>query len=320
MVFGNRQGDGTRATTVASAGRRAGAAVQRHAHRQRQPLHAGATQPASGAAALASGLATGGNGGGVSQGRGRQPVAAQFETRSSGPAADRRATAADTRDRTLLLTGKASKLLDSDHSLVSGAEIERVTRSETFVRNLSGSAGDGGPAADTDGDLQAQSQRLALYAQDEWALTPHWAVHAGLRWEGIRTRSDRSDNSRTDNRSSVLSPLLHAVWKPDPKARDQIRVSLTRSYKPPTLQSLVARPRESLGVNSPTNPDRNGNPDLKPELATGIDIAFERYLPQGGVLSANVFHRQIRDYIRSTAELQAVTGGICCSRATAAAR
>jgi outer membrane receptor for ferrienterochelin and colicins len=66
----------------------------------------------------------------------------------------------------------------------------------------------------------------------------------------------------------------------------------------------VARPVPSREANSPTRPDRVGNPDLKPEMATGIDVAFERYLPGGGVLSANVFHRQISDLIRYTVAQQ----------------
>jgi iron complex outermembrane receptor protein len=81
-------------------------------------------------------------------------------------------------------------------------------------------------------------------------------------------------------------------------------MSLTRSYKTPTLYNLVARPVPSREANSPTRPDRVGNPDLRPEMATGIDVAFERYLPGGGVLSANVFHRQITDLIRYTVSQQ----------------
>jgi iron complex outermembrane receptor protein len=54
-----------------------------------------------------------------------------------------------------------------------------------------------------------------------------------------------------------------------------------------------------LGGNGPTNPDRVGNPNLKPELATGLDLAIERYLPQGGVLSAGVFHRRVQNLIRN---------------------
>lgn len=215
-----------------------------------------------------------------------------------------------TRDRTTTLTGKLSKTLEGDHSLVGGAEIERLSRQETRFSEQDGE----NPLAEFDPELLASSTRLAAYLQDEWALSPHWAAHAGLRWESLHTRGDSADGSHPDNRSRVLTPLLHAVWKPDPKARDQIRMSLTRSYKSPTLQNLVARPllsaRYPAGVtNSATSPDRAGNPDLRPELATGIDIAFERYLPQGGVLSANLFHRRIVDYIRSTTQCEQVSWG-----------
>ena len=212
-------------------------------------------------------------------------------------------------DRSVLLNTKLSKLLPGDHSLVTGAEFERLSRSEARETEQDNTD----PLADFEGDLQASSQRLAVYAQDEWAVNPNWAAHAGLRWEAIHTRGDAgSGGERPDNRSQVLTPLLHAVWKPDPKSRDQVRISLTRSYKAPTLQNLVARPLLSsrwpaAGPNTATHPDRAGNPDLQPELATGVDLAFERYLPQGGVLSANLFHRRIRDYIRSTVELETVS-------------
>ena len=58
----------------------------------------------------------------------------------------------------------------------------------------------------------------------------------------------------------MWTPLLHAVWKPDPKSRDQVRMSLTRSYRSPTLGSLIARPGVSRnypvnGPNAPTAPE-----------------------------------------------------------------
>ena len=44
---------------------------------------------------------------------------------------------------------------------------------------------------------------------------------------------------------------------------------------------------------------RKLNPNLKPEVATGVDVAVERYLPQGGVLSASAFHRRVQNLIRN---------------------
>jgi iron complex outermembrane receptor protein len=125
-----------------------------------------------------------------------------------------------------------------------------------------------------------------------------------LRWEAITTTSTLGAAAATAgdatqrNRSAVWTPLLHSVWKLDEASKDQIRFALTRSYRNPTLQNLIARPSVS-SHNSPTQPDRVGNPDLLPELATGIDLAFEHYLSSGGLMSASLFHRQIADYMRT---------------------
>jgi len=113
---------------------------------------------------------------------------------------------------------------------------------------------------------------------------------------------------RSDNLSSVWTPLLHAVWKPDPKGADQLRMSLTRSYRSPALTNLIASSTLSKH-NSETSPDRLGNPELKPELATGIDVAWERYLPGGGMVSISAFRRDIQDLMRSVTTAVAQADG-----------
>jgi outer membrane receptor for ferrienterochelin and colicins len=102
------------------------------------------------------------------------------------------------------------------------------------------------------------------------------------------------------------------VWKFDEKSRDQVRASLTRSYRSPDLNQLIGRPSlnrvdTAPGPNSELTADTAGNPRLKPEVAIGIDIAFERYLAEGGVLSANLFHRRISDLIRTVVALEDVS-------------
>ena len=78
-------------------------------------------------------------------------------------------------------------------------------------------------------------------------------------------------------------------------------MSLTRSFKTPGMATLLARRTFTRdGENTRTNPDVSGNPNLKPEIATGLDLAVERYLPQGGVLSASAFHRRVQNLIRNT--------------------
>jgi outer membrane receptor for ferrienterochelin and colicins len=206
-------------------------------------------------------------------------------------------------DRNVSLNAKWTRVVDSGHQWVTGLEHEGVRRVEEA------SAG----AGDESGNLQARTVRWAAYTQDEFKINPNWSAYAGLRYESILTEGQVSDALKR-NKSQVWTPLLHAMWKPDPAKRDQVRMSLTRSYKTPTLYNMVAPLRYSRdyqpGVfpsNVPTQPDRMGNPDLRPELATGIELGFERHLAGGGVLSANVFRRNIQDLIRYQTQLQAVS-------------
>ncbi|MCW5633990.1 MAG: TonB-dependent receptor [Rubrivivax sp.] len=196
----------------------------------------------------------------------------------------------------------------AEHHLVGGLEIEGARRDELRVFT------DGGvvQAAEFGDTFEASTLRLAAYLQDEWNLDAHWAFHAGLRWEGIRTQGDAGDGTRPANTSSVTTPLVHLLWKPDPARRDQVRLSLTRSYRAPTTQSLIARPSinsssPASGPNDPTRPDTAGNPELRPERAIGLDLAFERYLDGGGVLSSNTFYRHVRDLMRRVTTLEAVS-------------
>jgi iron complex outermembrane receptor protein len=204
------------------------------------------------------------------------------------------------------LTGKVSQQLESEHSLVAGLELDNNVRkqSRTTLQN-------GLPILTEFGDdLSASSMRVATYVQDEWSPTKQISAYAGLRWEGIQTQSD-SDAYQVSNRTSVLTPLLHATWKPDEKSRDQWRSSLTRSYKSATLQELIARPsisqRFPSGANEVGSPDRAGNPNLAPELARGFEIAYEHYLDKGGLMSANFFYRRINDLIRNVVALESVS-------------
>ena len=199
----------------------------------------------------------------------------------------------DVAERSWSLTGKLSHELVNEHSVVAGLEAEGVKRQESRVQ-----IDNGQPVLNDFGDtFGASTLRLAAYIQDEWKLNKQWSAYAGLRWESIQTRSDDAQ-SDTSSQSRVWSPLFHTVWKPSETSKDQVRLSLTRSYRAPAVQALMARPTLSLLENSQTHPDTVGNPQLKPELATGIDLAFEHYLSSGGLLSINFFDRHIQNLMR----------------------
>ena len=212
---------------------------------------------------------------------------------SAGGLLERFTDTTTVRDRSANTGGKYSTPIGKDHTLAAGWDLEASNRVETKT-----SVDQYGVPqfADSGDNLTADTRRAAVFAQDEWDISSQWSGYAGLRWEGIRTTSSRPSGD-ISNTSSVLSPLLHAVYRIPGHERDQVRASLTKSYKAANVQDLIALPSLSR-LNSATRPDRTGNPNLKPELATGLDVAYEHYLGRAGILSASGFIRDIDNLIR----------------------
>ncbi|PRC93837.1 TonB-dependent receptor plug domain-containing protein [Solimicrobium silvestre] len=205
-------------------------------------------------------------------------------------------TTSHTEDFNTSVGAKYSKIFSNGHSLVTGVSADWTRRNETEV-----ATDNGAPTFDNSGDnLSAGIRQLAGFVQDEWDINPNWAANAGLRWEGIQTTSTLPTGEIL-NQSSVWSPLLHLVYR-IPDTKDQIRMSATHSYRPPVLNDLIALPALSQN-NSPISPDRIGNPNLKPELANGIDVGYEHYISHSGILAANFFYREIHDLMRHEVSL-----------------
>ncbi|MBC3930486.1 TonB-dependent receptor plug domain-containing protein [Undibacterium curvum] len=197
----------------------------------------------------------------------------------------------NTRDRTFNTGGKLTMPIGDAHTIATGWELETGKRSQTRT-----SLDNGLPQYAESGDnLDASTRRIALFVQDEFDISPQFSAYAGVRWEGIHTSSS-STRQNVDNDSRVWSPVLHGVWR-IPDSKDQIRLGLTSTYRAPALNDLIAIPSIS-NQNSATRPDRTGNPNLKPELSKGIDLAFEHYLSRAGIVSLNLFVRSIDDLIR----------------------
>ena len=206
--------------------------------------------------------------------------------------------------------GKYSLLLGEAHTLTAGWDLEQRDRQER--RTTTDGAGTPLLPAFEGQPFDAQVRRQAFYVQDEWEISPQWQLYLGLRQESIASEST-SAIAPVRNRSSVLSPLAHLTYKFDPKGRDMIRASLTRSYKAPGLGTLLARPQINAAytdtslTNTELAPDRIGNPTLAPELATGLDIAYEKYLANGGLVSVGVFHRSLSGVVRNVTTLRTVS-------------
>jgi iron complex outermembrane receptor protein len=201
-----------------------------------------------------------------------------------------------THDTSFSLGGKYTTPIGDKQSLASGWDFERSQREQKRI-----SLDNDKPQFTDSGDnLEASTRRLAVYIQNEIDINAQWSGYAGLRWEGIKTHSSKS-NYVVDNSSSVFSPIVHAVFRIPDFGKDQIRMSLTNSYRAPALNDVIAVPAISP-INGPTRPDRTGNPNLQPELSRGLDIAYEHYLKSAGIMSVNLFVKNIDNLIRRQTE------------------
>ena len=203
------------------------------------------------------------------------------------------------------LGGRWNQPVGQAHTLVAGWDVERRQRDELRRVWDNGverqDVSDGVP-------FTARIERTAAFAQDEWAISERWSVLPGLRLEDVVTRSGEG-TAEIDNRAQVVAPVLHVNFRLDPKGKDQVRASVTRSFKLPDLGALLGRyivntTYERDQSNTPIAADRAGNPNLRPELATGFDLAYEHYPASGGVLSIGLFHRRIENLIRQSITLQ----------------
>ena len=220
-----------------------------------------------------------------------------FVANSAKQTLSRNANSSNT-DNGFTFGGKYTAPFVEDHAIAAGWDGGYSTREDENKQTDSLSGTGVIRPINLNETFSADVKRLALYVQDEWTVSKLWSVYAGIRWEGIDTHSKGSDYAEVNNRSSVLSPILQTLYKLPGSKNDQIRLGLTRTYKAPDTGNLIPR-RFISSNNSATSPDRTGNPNLKPELAWGLDAGFEHYLSDGGVLGVNLFLRKIDDFTRT---------------------
>ncbi|NHZ92729.1 TonB-dependent receptor plug domain-containing protein [Massilia sp. CCM 8733] len=203
---------------------------------------------------------------------------------------NRQDTANDQHNRSLTASAKLRTAYTDKHAFVSGVELQRdrdqYHRSDVIdARSRLDQAGTA---------FRVDSRRYALYAQDEWDVTARVAVYLGLRWERVELDSANNLGQRVDFARGMFSPVLQSVWRLPGTKSDQVRLGLARTWRVPASESLIAGRRMSV-ANTVTRPDTSGNPDVRPERALGLDLAYEHYLSQDGMVGVGLFTRRIDD-------------------------
>ena len=201
-------------------------------------------------------------------------------------------------EREWTFNGSWRRPMWSGHLLAAGWELGRKRRSE-YRRERQTDADDALLLA-SDEDYRASVARAAFFVQDEWDIDDAWSAYVGLRREDLRTTGAGNAHAAVDVHAGAWSPILQALFKParpdgDTGPRDQFRLAVSRTYKAPNIIQLMPRRYTVDNDNSATYPDEQGNPNLRPELALAIDLAWERTLGKDGMVGVSVFHKRIRD-------------------------
>ena len=190
--------------------------------------------------------------------------------------------------------GKYSTPLRASHNVSTGWEMSYANQGDherQYEPALPLNPGD-----PFDRKYHSRLTTFSAFLQDEWEVNENLSVYAGVRREASVSHTAGSDFAPISGHSGVTSPLMQALWKIPGETKRQLRAALARTYKLPPAYEFVPR-RGSNDFNSPVTPDFSGNPNLRPEVARGLDLAWEYYWTEGALLSVSASSRHISDAI-----------------------
>lgn len=148
---------------------------------------------------------------------------------------------------------------------------------------------------------EVEERRLIAWVQDQWQLASrHWLT-PGVRVERLERESTDSLANVLESDNSATSPSLHYRWA----VLDDLnlRASAARTTRFPKFDQL--NPFVESKSGSLTDPDKAGNPDLKPERATGYEVGLEKFfLGTQGAVGLNFYYRDVEDFVEKVSRLE----------------
>ena len=154
-------------------------------------------------------------------------------------------------------------------------EDEKITRNFNAAGTLTSTSA-GGRSDNFDID----EKRWVAYLQDEIRLVGSHTLPPGLRVQRLAREVVDGSGQQFSSRTEFASPSLHYLWQVD--GRNNLRASITETVKPPKFDDLSPVTETKAGTLG--DPDKSGNPDLKPEKAVGFELGWEHFLPRMDVI------------------------------------
>ncbi|UTW44195.1 TonB-dependent receptor [bacterium SCSIO 12696] len=156
-------------------------------------------------------------------------------------------------------------------------------------------------------NFDVEEEQMAVYGMATWNYSENITVVGGLRLEQTTTDVFGQQRVVTDSGESIedfsdsndylsVLPSLHIKYAINDDSN--VRFALTRTFARPDFGSLTP----SATLDSADGEVDIGNPNLDPTYSWNLDLLYERYLGNLGVVSAGLFHKEISDPIYSSRE------------------
>lgn len=135
------------------------------------------------------------------------------------------------------------------------------------------------------------SQSMAVYAQDEFAVSDKLTVYGGARYDTWSTDGTININAKLNNyatrTSTAFNPKASAVYKFDEGTI--LKAAIGKAFRAPNLSDMYSTFGTATVFWS--------NPSLKPELVTTAEIGLEHAFATGTLLRGTVYQSDISDLI-----------------------
>jgi outer membrane receptor protein involved in Fe transport len=142
------------------------------------------------------------------------------------------------------------------------------------------------------GSFDLEERRADPYVKANWNILSNLTVETGVRYEMTDRTISGTDFDAESTDFNELNPSAHIRY--GLTETTMLRFSVARTVLRPTFDQLTP----ALLIEEPTDQfATEGNPNLEPETAWGIDVGFDQRIGERGVLGFNFFNRDIKDKI-----------------------
>jgi len=204
----------------------------------------------------------------------------------------------DTRDEEWQFETDFDWDLRNDQALAFGAAWRVRERNESLREFEVGSDGSLDEETGDDAVFDIDEDVLSLYAAHTWRPSATVVLEHGLRFEytDLAARNPAALVPESEQDYSHLLPSLNYRW--DFTDFDRLHFSIARTVRRPNFNQLTPFVLDE----TPTDDEATqGNPDLEPETAWGLDLGYERqFAGRRGIAGINLFYRDIDDLIELT--------------------